>query len=106
MRAVLADALADAGLTAVEAGNAHEALSLLTTETFGLVITDLKMPGTIDGVGLVAWIRDARPGTPVIVITAFHKARHELETSVPVFEKPFRVEALLERVHQMLLKPR
>lgn len=32
-----------------------------------IVFTDMEMPGPVDGFGLVQWLREYRPGLPVLV---------------------------------------
>jgi two-component system response regulator HydG len=51
------------------AGSALEALDVIMREEIDVVVTDLSMK-ELDGIGLCARIRSARPGTPVIIITA------------------------------------
>lgn len=57
--------------------SAAEAIDVLRSETFDVVLTDLKMPG-MDGVELCRQIVESRPDVPVLVITAFGS----LETAV------------------------
>jgi PleD family two-component response regulator len=55
VRMVIADNLRSAGYTVVEASNAHEALELLRNSVdVRLILSDVRMPGTIDGVALAA----------------------------------------------------
>lgn len=90
-REALSDALQAEGYeTAVVAG-AEEALALLETEDFDLVLTDLRIPG-IGGVALLRKIRQLRPQTFVILMTA----HATVETAI---------EALHEGVYDYLLKP-
>ncbi len=56
----------------VSAAKGEEALLLLKSRTFDLVITDQKMPG-ISGIDLLRWIKKTTPETPVIVLTAYGK---------------------------------
>jgi two-component system response regulator HydG len=51
------------------AGSALEALDVIMREEIDVVVTDLSMK-ELDGIGLCARVRSARPGTPVIIITA------------------------------------
>jgi two-component system response regulator HydG len=51
------------------AGSAMEALDVIMREEIDVVVTDLSMK-ELDGIGLCSRIRSARPGTPVIIITA------------------------------------
>lgn len=50
--------------------SAEEALSLVEEEDFDVVLTDLKMP-RMDGIEFCSRILSIRPGTPVVVMTAF-----------------------------------
>ncbi len=69
IRAVLSDMLQDKGFKVLEAANANEAIEIIEKTTFeiDLVFTDVRMPGSMDGFGLVRWIQNSRPSVPVIV---------------------------------------
>lgn len=49
--------------------NAESALHRLESERFGVVLSDLRMPGA-DGMALFDWISQRHPGLPVILMTA------------------------------------
>jgi DNA-binding NtrC family response regulator len=105
IRTALAETLRRAGFSVVELSEAKEALGHLSEGgAADLVITDLKMPGAIDGLDLVEWLKSALPAMPVIVTTGYHALRSQVN-GVPVFEKPYRFERLLERVCEMLDAP-
>jgi two-component system, response regulator PdtaR len=54
VRLHIADIVEAAGFTAVEAFNADEAIDLLTSRSdIRIVITDVNMPGAMDGLKLV-----------------------------------------------------
>jgi len=57
------------GHRVLTAGSATEALEVIMREEIDVVVTDLSMK-ELDGIGLCARVRRARPGTPVIIITA------------------------------------
>jgi CheY-like chemotaxis protein len=62
IRLMLVDALRDAGFEVVEASNADDALATLESQpAIDLVFTDVRMPGTMDGVGLMKLLRETRP---------------------------------------------
>jgi two-component system response regulator AtoC len=69
MRRVLEIALAKLGHQVAVAGNGLEAAEIVQRGGVDLVITDLRMP-QMDGIGLLARIRELELDTPVIVITA------------------------------------
>lgn len=53
----------------IEAGNAHEALSVLDKQAIDLAMIDFNMPEK-DGLELAAEIRERHPTMPIAVITA------------------------------------
>lgn len=68
-RELYADMLSDAGYTVVAADCGEEALVHLQQDTFGLVLTDLSMPG-ISGLELLTRIKSRDPSIDVILVTA------------------------------------
>jgi CheY-like chemotaxis protein len=72
VRLHMAAQLRRSGFRVLEAGNADEALRLLGDDThLAAVITDLKMPGSLDGLELCSWINHARPSLKIIITTAY-----------------------------------
>jgi CheY-like chemotaxis protein len=69
IRVVVADMLQDRGFKVLEAANANEAIEIIekTSVEIDLVFTDVRMPGAMDGFGLVKWIQTSRPTVPVLV---------------------------------------
>jgi len=66
------------GYELVSAGCVSEALALLEGETFGAVISDMRLP---DGCGLdiLAWLEQAGRRERVVVITAHGSAENAVE---------------------------
>jgi CheY-like chemotaxis protein len=102
LRDIMAALLSDLGYDVATAADGAEALMLLQGSTFGLVLTDLNMPG-MDGWSLAERVKKAS-STPVVLITASHKRSVEErlgKSSVDsVLFKPFRVEDLLTVVRK------
>jgi len=69
IRKVLNAHLTKLGYEVVTAEDGVQAIELLGTDLFHLVVTDLKMP-RLDGMGVLAWAGEQQPGLPVILITA------------------------------------
>ncbi len=70
IRMSLAEALSDEGFVVLEAGSAAEALELARVERdIALVLTDLQLPGGLDGWALAERLRAERPELPVIFVT-------------------------------------
>ena len=85
--------------------NPSEALQRLNSESFDLVITDLKMPG-IDGMELFAEIRKTVPHLPVILITAYGSqevADEAIREGISDFiTKPFKKDRILFSIQRSL----
>ena len=72
IREALAEALKDAGFFVHEAGGADDATRTLgEKDDVRVVITDVRMPGPMDGVGLARWMRGHAPGVPLILTSGF-----------------------------------
>ena len=69
-RRVLAGFLKKRGYAVETAGDADEAMKVVSSRTVDLVLTDLRMPGRT-GVELVDAVRGANPEIPVVVMTAY-----------------------------------
>ena len=67
IRAFIADALADDGHESIQAADALTGLHELHSRAFDLMITDLRMPGALDGMDLV---RKARADVPSALAAA------------------------------------
>lgn len=60
----------DAGFDVLEAGDADEAVSVLERETaIRLLVTDIDMPGSMDGLKLARLTRDRWPPVKIVVIS-------------------------------------
>ncbi|MBM6583131.1 response regulator [Microvirga sp. BT689] len=94
-------ALSAAGYEAEVAENGQQALELLSSGSFDIVVTDIWMPG-VDGISLIKRLRSERPHLRVFAMTG-GGPRMTIETAMSlaevwgaeeVFVKPFD-EALL-----------
>jgi DNA-binding response OmpR family regulator len=71
IRIVVADALQNQGYSVQTAASAAEALRVCETAVFDLALIDLKMPGTMDGLGLLGELRRRWPKIVLIVMTGY-----------------------------------
>jgi DNA-binding NtrC family response regulator len=107
IRIVAADALADRGIMAWEAGDADEALDALEQHPrIGLVFTDVNMPGEMNGLGLAHQVSMVRPDIELIVtsgaVTVPDKDLPDKGTFLP---KPYPPEKLADLVAEKLDAP-
>lgn len=106
IRLTVADYLRDCGYHVIEASNAQEALSVLTSDIdIDIVFSDVQMPGTIDGFGLARWVRDHRPGVRVLLTSGLARtssAARDLCEHGNVLPKPYDHDSLLARLRGLL----
>ena len=53
------------------ATSGRDALQKAEEENFDVIVTDIKMPGEIDGLGVLSGIKKLDPTLPVVIRTAF-----------------------------------
>lgn len=104
VREVTAEALAGAGLAVIQAANAAEALEILETTPLSAVVTDVMMPGDLDGVALAAVVRAYSRDLPVLVVSACHAhpRLRELAPGTPFLGKPYSDIQLVSAVRAVL----
>jgi len=78
IRESLQRSLAALGYDVKTASDGEQALETLEAGDFDILLTDLRMPGMVDGTELCRRVRQARPQMQVVVMTAFPS----LETAV------------------------
>jgi two-component system chemotaxis response regulator CheY len=95
------------GLFAVEAVNGFEALRVLPTRRFDLIITDINMPD-INGLELIGFVKSnpAYRDIPLVIVstekTEEDKKRGLALGAFGYIEKPFKKEDLVDMVTQAL----
>ena len=71
IRMTLVCELEDAGFVVIEAKNADVAMAMITDRSdIVVVVTDVRMPGSVDGLGLAAWMREHAASTPIVITSA------------------------------------
>jgi two-component system cell cycle sensor histidine kinase/response regulator CckA len=109
--AFLKAALERRGYTVVEASSGTAGLHRLQSGNYAGVISDIRMPGEINGADIHEWIRTNRPDLAQRIIlisgdTANRETQALLASSpTPCLEKPFRVQKLISTVEKTFGKP-
>ncbi len=105
VRAVAAEHLRELGYTVMEVTDGAAALRLLR---FGarvdVLVTDVGLPGGLNGRQVADAARERRPDLPVLFITGYADGAldNQLERGMEVIGKPFALDALATRVRAML----
>ena len=109
--AFLRAALERKGYSVVQANSGAEGLHQLKEGSFGGVISDIRMPGEVNGAEIHPWIQSNRPAlrSRIILIsgdTANSETQALLANSgTPCIEKPFRMQQLISMVEKTFGKP-
>ena len=86
------------------ASTAEEALEFARTLRFDLLLTDVALPGR-SGPELAREFRQTSPGTPVIFMSGYSANSidpRDLDNPRAFLQKPFPVQTLVERIHEMI----
>ncbi|WP_273806612.1 MULTISPECIES: PAS domain-containing protein [unclassified Pseudomonas] len=107
IRTLLVDAMLAQGYRVLEAADAATALALATPDTpLDLLVTDVGLPGTLNGRQLGDALRRLRPRLPVLFITGYAEANvigdGDLDAGMRVLTKPFTLDTLERRIQAML----
>lgn len=95
--ALTSEMLATLGYEVTRVENADAALGALADgKPFGVVFSDVMMPGHLDGIDLSQEIRLRRPGLPVVLTTGHVEAAKQKAEALglPVLPKPYRLQEL------------
>jgi len=90
----IAESLRDEGFTVVEAGDADEALHYIKTNIVDFVFTDVRMPGSMNGLTFARIVRRDYPGVPLLV-TSGHLVRWDVEPDIKLVVKPYKQAEIL-----------
>jgi PAS domain S-box-containing protein len=104
VRAILCDILEDGGFDIIEAANADEAVRILESRTdIRIVITDIDMPGSMDGLRLAHAVRGRWPPIELIVVSGTVAPNADkLPDRAVFFAKPYNSAQLLAAAQQFV----
>ena len=100
VRGPAAERLRELGHAVLEAQNGPDALRVLASSRPDLLVTDVGLPGGMNGRQVAEAARERWPGLPVLFITGY--AGEVLPPGVEVIGKPFALDALVRRVRAAL----
>ena len=104
LRQALAEVLKDAGHAITEVGDGQAAAALISTTSFDVILSDVRLPG-VDGLKLLRLARKESPLTDFILMTAFAEVDEAVaalkEGASDYLTKPFDIEELLHLVARL-----
>lgn len=112
IRLETAERLRACGITVIEAADAAEALAILESGVkVDIVFTDIRMPGTMDGLSLAGAVQARHPHVKVMFCSGDELALRRLVAEggliniADFFGKPYRIEEVEMRIRQLLEPP-
>ncbi len=102
MRAV--DMVEDAGFTPVEAVDADQAVAILESRSdVALLLTDIQMPGSMDGLRLAHAVRERWPPIKIILVSGQLKlANIDIPVDSRFFGKPLEAREMIAEMQNMI----
>jgi CheY-like chemotaxis protein len=109
IRCWVTEYLSDCGFNVMAAESGDEAMAILDRRAgdIHLVFSDVRMPGTTNGLALAAWIRRRMPAIGVLLTSGYFGKSERVAAGggeFPLLPKPYRLAELVDRV-QLLLRP-
>jgi len=110
VRMLVTEVLEELGYGAIEAADGASGLRILQSDArIDLLVTDVGLPGGINGRQMADAGRISRPGLKVLFITGFAEnavvGDGHLEPGMHVMTKPFALEALAGRIRDLITAP-
>ena len=107
VRMVVADVLGDLGYTALEAADGAAGLAILRSGVhIDLLVTDVGLPGGLNGRQVADAARELRPGLKVLFITGYAEtavlSHGRLDPGMHILTKPFAIDALADRMRSLI----
>ena len=104
IRMLLVEVLLGADFVTMEAENASSALTLLNTHgiKINLVLTDVHMPGVMDGLMLTQHVYSVWPSIALIIVSGGVKPLlRDMPLGSRFLAKPYNIDHLIRNIHQM-----
>ncbi|QEE42729.1 PAS domain S-box protein [Methylobacterium sp. WL2] len=107
VRMLVTEVLEDLGYTAIEAGDSAAGLKVLQSDVrIDLLVTDVGLPGGMNGRQMADAARERRPDLRVLFITGYAEnsviTNGHLDHSMQVLTKPFAMDTLASRIKDLI----
>jgi DNA-binding response OmpR family regulator len=107
VRTMMSLTLVHKGFEVASATNVTEALKLITTQHFDVLITDLHMPNPSDGFAVITAMRHIQPKALTLLVSGYPDVKSAMDAILleadEIIVKPFETKILADLVHDKLL---
>jgi CheY-like chemotaxis protein len=96
------DMVEEAGFLALQANNADDAVAILEARSdIALLLTDINMPGSMDGLKLAHAVRRRWPPIKIIVISG-RVPEYDLPADIRFFSKPYQTDTMISEIRSLI----
>jgi len=107
VRAMMSATLERKGFNVIAAANVADALKLITTQDFNVLITDLHMPNPGDGFTVISAMRHSQPNALTLLVSGYPDVQSAMAAILleadEIIVKPFEAGKLAELVREKVL---
>ena len=104
VRTTLSSLLAVSGFQVTTAASVYEALKLICSETYDVLLSDLHMPGAGDGLTVISAMRHANPKAVTLLLSAYPQLAAATQAILlqadEILTKPIDTTALIDLIRQ------
>jgi CheY-like chemotaxis protein len=101
IREFVVEALREAGYHVIHASTGEEALALCKRHVADVLVTDIRLPGKVDGWQVAEWCREHHPELPVIYATGFSPATPHPVPGSRTLKKPYHPDEIVRMVKEL-----
>ncbi|WP_158896078.1 MULTISPECIES: response regulator [unclassified Pseudomonas] len=107
LQALVREVLRQEGFHVETFGTADAALQFLDLhwQQVNVVVSNVRMPGVIDGVQLARIVSERWPGVPFVLMSGYAGQRTDIPSGIPFLHKPWTLDQLTEAVWNVVPRP-
>ncbi|MDR3487982.1 MAG: PAS domain S-box protein [Bradyrhizobium sp.] len=83
------------------ASDVDMALSEIAADGIDLVLSDIVMPGKMDGLALARVLKQKHPGLPILLASGYSEAARNAAAEFPILRKPYQIHELNEALSRL-----
>ena len=104
LQALVREVLKQEGFQVETFGTADAALQFLELhwQQVNLVVSNVRMPGVIDGIQLARIVTERWPSLPFVLMSGYAGLRNDIPAGIPFLHKPWTLDQLTEAVRKVV----
>lgn len=101
IREFVVEALREAGYHVIHASTGEEALAWCKRHVADVLVTDVRLPGQLDGWQIAERYREEDPGLPVVYATGFSPSAPRPVPGSRIVKKPFHPDEIIRMIKEV-----